>query len=370
MSAAYRADQVGSLLRPRGLLDARDSFAAGRLSAEDLRGIEDQAILNAIELQHETGIDIYTDGELRRRAWMTDLADAVEGFTPTHVSLEWHGPGGAREDSYGQIAGAKLRQTRRLTAHESRFLLEHAHGPVKMTVPAPSNFLNIGFRPGITDRFYPTRADLAAEIAQIVRGELLALADEGVAYLQLDAPYYCNYLDPALREQFRASGVDPDQALDAAIAADNAALAGVRRDGVVTAIHICRGNSRSRWLAEGGYDAIAEQLFGRLDVDRFLLEYDDERSGGFAPLRFVPRGRTVVLGLVSSKVGRLEDEDDLRRRVDEAARYVPIENLALSPQCGFASVALGNDITPAQQRAKLELVVRTASEVWGRSGIS
>jgi 5-methyltetrahydropteroyltriglutamate--homocysteine methyltransferase len=364
MSAAYRADQVGSFLRPPELLAAREAVAAGRMSADELRRIEDQAILDVIAMQQQAGIDVYTDGELRRRAWMTDLADAVEGFTPTHIAIDWHGPGAAREDSYGQIAGAKLRQTRRLTEHESRFLLQHAPGPVKMTVPAPSNFLNIGFQPGVTDRFYPTRADLAAEIAQIVRGELLALADEGVAYLQLDAPYYCNYLDPTLRERFRAAGVDPEAALEDAIAADSAALAGVRRDGVVTAIHICRGNSRSRWMAQGGYGAIAEQLFGRLDVDRFLLEYDDERSGGFAPLRFVPRGRTVVLGLVSSKLGRLEDEDELRRRIDEAARYMPLENLALSPQCGFASVALGNNLTPEEQRRKLELVVATAREVW------
>jgi 5-methyltetrahydropteroyltriglutamate--homocysteine methyltransferase len=365
MASAYRADQVGSFLRPPELLAARDAVAAGRMSADELRRIEDQAILDVIDLQRQTGIDVFTDGELRRRAWMTDLAEAVEGFTPAHIVLDWHGPGGRREESYGQIAGARLHPARRLTEHESRFLLEHAPGPVKMTVPAPSNFLHIGFQPGVTDRFYPTRGELAAEIAQIVRGELLALADEGVAYLQLDAPYYTAYLDTAMREGLRSTGIDPNRSLAEAVAADNAALAGVRREGVVTAIHICRGNSRSRWLGEGGYDAVAEQLFGGLDVDRFLLEYDDERSGGFAPLRFVPRGRTVVLGLVSSKVGRLEDEDELRQRIDEAGRYVPLENLALSPQCGFASVALGNNLTPEEQWQKLELVVRTARDVWG-----
>jgi 5-methyltetrahydropteroyltriglutamate--homocysteine methyltransferase len=365
MADAYRADHVGSFLRPPELLAARDAFAAGQIGTDELRQAEDRAVVDVIDMQQQTRIDVYTDGELRRRAWMTDLADAVEGFTPAHISLEWHGPGGGSESSYGQIAGARLRRTRRLTEHETSFLKEHAPGPIKMTVPAPSNFLNIGYQAGVTDKFYPTRADLANEIAQIVRSELLALADEGVAYLQLDAPYYCNYLDSSLREQFRRSVADPDRALDDAISADNAALAGIAREGVVSGIHICRGNSRSRWLAEGGYDAIAERLFGTLNVDRFLLEYDDERSGGFEPLRFVPRGKVVVLGLVSSKLGSLESPDELRRRIDEAAQYIPLENLALSPQCGFASVAAGNNITPEEQRRKLELVVETAHQVWG-----
>jgi 5-methyltetrahydropteroyltriglutamate--homocysteine methyltransferase len=185
-----------------------------------------------------------------------------------------------------------------------------------------------------------------------------------VAYLQLDAPYYCSYMDERLREQLRSSGIDPDQALADAVDADNASLDGVRRDGVTTAIHVCRGNSRSRWIAEGGYEPIAEQLFGRLNVDRFLLEYDSERSGGFEPLRHVPPGRVVVLGLLTTKQGELESADDLRRRIDEAARYVPYENLAISPQCGFASVAIGNNISFDEQRRKLEVVVETARKAW------
>lgn len=365
MPAKYRADQVGSFLRPPELLAARKSFAAGRISGDELRQAEDGAILNAIAMQQAAGIDVFTDGELRRQAWMTDLAGAVEGFTPVHVSLDWHGPGGGVEGSFGQVVGARLRQTRRLTEHETGFLKQHAPGPIKMTVPAPSNFLNIGYQSGLTDRFYPTRADLADAIARIVRGELLALADEGVPYLQLDAPYYCNYLDESLREQFRRAGIDPAQALEDAIGADNAALEGVARDGVTLAIHICRGNSRSRWLAEGGYDQIAERLFGSLDVDRFLLEYDDQRSGGFEPLRFVPPGKTVVLGLVTTKQGALESPDELRRRIQDAARFVPLQHLALSPQCGFASTAAGNDISADEQSRKLALVAETARDVWG-----
>jgi 5-methyltetrahydropteroyltriglutamate--homocysteine methyltransferase len=365
MSDPYRADQVGSLLRPHELLQARDDADSGRLSSEGLRSVEDRAILAALEMQRAIGIDVLCDGELRRRAWMTDLAEAVDGFAPTHISIDWQGPGGGVEGSFAQVAGERLRQRRRLTAHESSFLAEHAGGPIKMTVPAPSNFMGVGYQPGLTDSFYPTPSDLAAHLAEIIRGELQALTEEGVAYLQLDAPYYCNYMDPRLREQLRARGTEPDQALVDAIAADNAALSGIRREGVTTAIHICRGNSRSRWLASGGYEAIAEQLFGSLDVDRFLLEYDDERSGDFEPLRFVPRSRIVVLGLITTKSGRMEQVDDLRRRIGEAARFVPLENLAISPQCGFASVAAGNRISMGEQQQKLELVVETARKTWG-----
>jgi 5-methyltetrahydropteroyltriglutamate--homocysteine methyltransferase len=365
LAAEFRADQVGSLLRPPELLAAREAHAAGRLTLEQLREVEDEAILAALEMQREAGIDVFTDGELRRRAWMSDLAEAVEGFTPGHVELEWRGPGGGVEHSQAQVAGARLRQTRRLTAHEVDFLKRHAPGPFKMTVPAPSTFLHAGFQPGVTDRAYPTRSALAHDIAKIIRDELRALAEEGVPYLQLDAPFYSTYLDDTLRDRLRRAGTDPDQDLHEAVDADNAALEGVAREGLTLGIHICRGNSRSRWIAEGGYEPIAERLFGSLNVDRFLLEYDSDRAGGFAPLRRVPRGKTVVLGLVSTKVGQIETLDALRRRVDEATRYMPEESLAISPQCGFASTALGNNVTMDEERRKLELVVETARAVWG-----
>jgi 5-methyltetrahydropteroyltriglutamate--homocysteine methyltransferase len=361
----YRADNVGSLLRPPELLRARDDAAAGRISADDLRSAEDAATLAAIDLQQTSGISVISDGELRRRAWMTDLAEAVEGFTPAHISIEWHGPDGGVEGSFAQVAGARLRQVRRLTQHEADFLRQHAQGPVKMTVPAPSNFMAVGFQQGVTDSFYPTRMEFAKHVAEIIRGELVALANEGVPYLQLDAPYYCSYLDERLREQMHASGIDPHRALEDAIAVDNASLEGVARQGITTAIHICRGNSRSRWMASGGYDSVAERLFGDLQVDRFLLEYDDERSGDFSPLRYVPATKSVVLGLITTKSGVLEQVDDLRGRIEAAGRYVPIDKLAISPQCGFASVAAGNQITMDDQRRKLELVAETARRVWG-----
>jgi 5-methyltetrahydropteroyltriglutamate--homocysteine methyltransferase len=365
MTDPYRADQVGSLLRPPDLLAARQAYADTIIDLARLRELEDQAILDALDMQRQAGVDVFTDGELRRRAWMTDLADAVEGFTAGHVAIEWHGPGGGVEESHAQVVGGPLRQKRRLTEHETAFLRTHAPGPFKMTVPAPSSFMNVAFARGLTEPFYPTRKALVEEIARIVRGELLALADEGVPYLQLDAPYYCTYFDDTLRERLAAEGIDPDAAFQDGIDADNAALEGVARTGVVVGLHICRGNSRSRWLAEGGYDRIAERLFGSLNVDRFLLEYDSTRAGGFEPLRFVPQGKKVVLGLVTTKESALESSDDLQRRVEEAAQYVDPDDLALSPQCGFASTALGNALTLDQQRQKLELVAQTAARIWG-----
>jgi len=232
-------------------------------------------------------------------------------------------------------------------------------------LPAASNFLLASYKPGLSDQVYPTRAALLDDIAAILRKEVEALLDEGVAYVQLDAPYYSHYVDPAIRESIRQQGADPDEALDQSIAADNSCIQGLKRDGVVLAMHVCRGNNRSRWYTEGGYEPIAEKLFGSLPVDAFLLEYDTPRAGDFTPLRFVPPGKTVVLGLVTTKEPRLESPDELRRRIDEAARYVPLERLALSPQCGFASTALGNLLTPDDQWRKLELVVNTARQVWG-----
>jgi 5-methyltetrahydropteroyltriglutamate--homocysteine methyltransferase len=223
------------------------------------------------------------------------------------------------------------------------------------------------YKAGITEKFYPTHSDLLKDLVEIVRDDVQWLIAEGVQYIQFDAPYYSHYLDPRQRQHMKQAGLDPDKELENAIAGDNAALEGVPRGSVTLALHVCRGNSRSRWYTEGGYDAIAEKIFGKLDVDRFLLEYDSDRSGGFEPLRLVPRGKTVVLGLVTTKEPRLESQDELRRRIDEAAKHVPLENLALSPQCGFASVAAGNLVSVDEQWRKLELVVETARKVWGQS---
>ncbi len=367
MSAAFRADHVGSLLRPPELLQARVAHAQGSLPVEQLRAAEDRAILQALEKQRQLGLDVVTDGELRRGSWLTDMADAVEGFVADRVPLEWKGPGGGVEGSTALSAGSKLRKVRKMTGHEAPFLKSNANAPLKITLPAPSNFMLLSYRRGITDKFYATHADLLGDLVAIVRDDVLWLISEGVRYIQFDAPYYSFYFDPHQRARMQQAGLDPDQELENAIAGDNAAMKDVPRGSITFALHVCRGNSRSRWYTEGGYDAIAEKLFGLLQVDRFLLEYDTERSGGFEPLRLVPRGKTVVLGLVTSKEPKLERQDELRKRIDEAAKFVPLENLALSPQCGFASVAAGNLLSADEQWTKLELVVDTARKVWQKT---
>jgi len=355
----YRADHVGSLLRPPELLEARRAGAA----ADRLREIEDREILRVFARQRELGLDIFTDGELRRRNFMSDLLDAVEGFdTGDAVARSWSG---AQASSVTGIATARLEQRRRLTAHELPFLKAHSPGLFKVTLPSANQFPAIAYKRGITDRVYPSHSALLWDIVPIVNAEIRALAADGVPYVQIDAPRYSYYIDPKWREYIRKEmGVEPEAALDEAVRADNASLEGARRPGVTLAIHLCRGNNRSQWYAEGGYDLIAERLFGSLAVDRFLLEYDDERSGTFEPLRFVPEGKMVVLGLISSKRPRLEAKQDVIRRIKEAARHVPLDRLALSPQCGFASTMEGNLLSEEDQWAKLRLVVETARDVW------
>jgi 5-methyltetrahydropteroyltriglutamate--homocysteine methyltransferase len=353
------------LLRPQELLDARDAYIRREITLEQLRLQEDRAILAALERQRSIGLDILSDGEFRRGSWLTDMAEAVAGFVPQKVSIEWKGPGGGLEGSTANAVGGKLRKIRKLTEYELPLLKKSSPGPFKITLPAPSNFLVPSYKPGLTDQFYPAHAALLPDLVEIVCDEIQWLVSEVVEYIQLDAPYYSFYLDPVQREKLRSVGRDADREFETGIAGDNAAIKDIPRERVTVALHICRGNSRSRWFTEGGYDAIAEKLFGTLDADRFLLEYDTDRSGGFEPLRLVPRGKTVVLGLVTTKEAKLETPDELRRRIDEAARFVPLEDLALSPQCGFASVAAGNLLSMDDQWRKLELVVETARKVWG-----
>ncbi len=369
MSISFRADHVGSLLRPVDLLAARAEQGAG--AAQSLRELEDAHIRRVLDKQKELGFEIFTDGELRRRNFMSDFTDAVEGFDlGDAVARSWKADDAkARTPAVSSVAGIvtrKLRHVRPLTGHELPFLKSHSPGKIKMTLPSATQFPAIAFKAGITDAVYKGRSELLWAIVGIMKGDLAQLAGDGVSYIQIDAPRYSYYMDPKWRDWIRTEmKVDPDVALDEAVNADNACFRAARRDGVTLAIHLCRGNNRSHWYAEGGYDAIAEKLFGTLDVDRFLLEYDDDRSGTFVPLRFVPKDKTVVLGLVSSKVPQLESSDNLLRRVDEAARFVPLENLAISPQCGFASTAEGNLLTEDQQWAKLKLVTDTARRIWG-----
>jgi 5-methyltetrahydropteroyltriglutamate--homocysteine methyltransferase len=368
MASQYRADQVGSFLRPQELLDARKNPAA---STEQLTAIEDRCILDVLKRQKDAGFRIFSDGELRRSGFMGDFYDSVEGLdSGFEVDRTWKGAPSAAVVAKGIGAPggavvAKLRQTRRLTKHEVDFLKQHAPGDIKMTLPTANQFPAIAYKRGISDRVYPTYSDFLWDIVPIMKAEIQALVSEGVKYIQIDAPRYSYYIDPKWRRYVQDEmGVDPERALDEAIEVDNACLEGAKRDGVTLAMHLCRGNNRSQWYAEGGYDPIAERLFNKLNVDRFLLEYESERAGTFEALRFVPRSKTVVLGLISSKLPDLEPQEHLVRRIEEASRYVPIENLALSPQCGFASTMEGNLVSEQVQWRKLQLVVDTARSVW------
>jgi 5-methyltetrahydropteroyltriglutamate--homocysteine methyltransferase len=364
MPSQYRADHVGSLLRPAELLRAR----AETTSAGALRELEDREIDRVLKRQAEIGLPVVTDGEFRRRSFMSDFNESVDGLDDADaIARTWQGTsaGAVAPSAVSGIATRKLRQLKRLAAHEVDYLRRHSPRPFKITLPSANQFPAIAWKRGISEAAYPTHSHLLWDCVPIIRDEVRALADEGVSYIQLDAPRYSYYIDPKWRSYVQNEmGMDPDAALDEAIRADNACLEGARREGLTLAIHLCRGNNRSQWYAEGGYDPIAEKLFGQLSVDSFLLEYESERAGTFAPLRYVPRGKTVVLGLVSTKVPELESMDQLVRRIEEASGYVPLENLALSPQCGFASTMEGNLLSEDDQWRKLALVIETARRVW------
>ncbi|MBI4527299.1 MAG: hypothetical protein HY695_26185 [Deltaproteobacteria bacterium] len=368
MATRYRAEHVGSLLRPPELVQAH---ADHQFDRDQRRALEDKHIKRVLERQSEVGLKIFTDGEFRRRNFMSDFNDSVQGIDEGDtLPRTWEaGATGASTQpmSVPGIVVGKIKQLKRLTQHEVGFMKRHSPGDIKITLPTANQFPAISYKRGVTDRFYSTHSALLWDIVPIIKAEIQALMKEGVQYVQIDAPRYSYYIDPKWRNYIKSEmGVDPEQALEEAIRADNACIEGAGRPDVTLAIHLCRGNNRSQWYAEGGYDAIAEKLFGQLEVNAFLLEYESERAGTFEPLRCVPRGKMVVLGLVSSKLPNLESPGQLARRIEEASRYVPLENLALSPQCGFASTLEGNLLTEDEQWRKLELVVQTAARVWGR----
>ena len=372
-ASPYRADHVGSLLRPPELLEAREAFSEGRLPEAEFRRVEDESVLKALELQRAAGIDVVTDGEYRRTGWSAAAAGAIDGLVPVEGSpirrifAEWRGPepgeiNQALARVQSMVAAERVRKTRRFVARDAAFLHDNAPGPWKVTLPGPMSMAGGMFEPGVTDAVYPNRFALAEDLAPMLNEEFTALVQDGASYVQLDSLHYVERVaDKTVRQRMIEEGEDPDAYLDGLIRLDNLALAGLRgTPGLTVGLHMCRGNARSRWHAEGSYEPIAEKAFQQLNVDRFLLEYESERAGGFEPLRFIPRDKSVVLGIVSSKIGSLESVDSLRRRVEEATKYVPIENLAISPQCGFASTQMGNLLTWDEQRRKLELVVEVA----------
>jgi len=294
---------------------------------------------------------------------------AVDGYVDTDVPVVnrmWQG-GDEQPIQQGtsQAVGAKLKQLRRLTEAQTAFMKDNSPGPFKMTVPSANQFPTLGFQLGLTDKFYANRSKLLWEIAGIIKAEITALAAEGVPYIQIDAPRYAYYVDPKWRQHLLDLREDPDTLLGEAVAADAFCFDAASGSGALTALHLCRGNNQSMWYAQGGYEPIAEKLFANIKVDRLLLEYDTERSGNFEPLRFVRPETDVVLGLISTKDPTLETQDDLLRRIDEASKFVPIEHLALSPQCGFASTEAGNALSEDEQWRKIDLVVDTARKVWG-----
>jgi len=353
---------VGSLLRPPYLVDAREALEAGHLGPAEFKKIEDRAVDEVLALQETAGLDVVTDGELRRYAFFGHLIDAVEGFDKFGGwAIPFHDEQGKELVFKRPVVVEKLRWRRSMCAEEFAYLRARARRRAKVTLISTQQAAAY-YEPEKSKAAYPTRDAYLSDIVDLSRREVEELARLGCTYIQIDAPQYAALLDPALREGYRQRGSDPDRLIDACIEMDNAVIGS--HAGVTFGLHVCRGNNQSMFYASGGYEGIA-RVFQRSRAHRFLLEYDDERSGGFEPLKSVPEDREVVLGLVTTKKPRLESVEELRRRIDEATAFLPLERLALSPQCGFASTMAGNRITPEDQRMKLHRVGETARLVWG-----
>ncbi|MES9544015.1 MULTISPECIES: 5-methyltetrahydropteroyltriglutamate--homocysteine S-methyltransferase [unclassified Actinomadura] len=365
----FRADHVGSLLRPPALLAAREDHARGRLDSAALAEAEDAAIRDAVRMQREAGLRSATDGEFRRTSWHMDFIYRLGGISPAdeEIKVRFHGAAGDIEFTTAALrVHDRVRLEETIFADHFAFLRDAVGDGVtpKLTIPSPNMVHYRGGPAAIDPEVYPDVEEFWADLAAAYAEQVRRLGAMGCRYLQLDDTSLAYLNDPAQRALVTERGDDAEHLHLRYIRQINAALAD-RPEGMNVTTHMCRGNYRSSWTAEGGYDFVAEALFGELDVDGFFLEYDDARSGGFEPLRFVPPGKMVVLGLVTTKRGELESKDDLKRRIDEASRFVPLEQICLSPQCGFSSTVEGNVLTAEQQAAKLRLVAETAQEVWG-----
>jgi len=367
-SPPFRADHVGSLLRPQRLLQAREDFAAGRIPANELRAVEDQEIPGAIRMQEEVGLQSATDGEFRRTTWHMDFIYALGGISkaPGNLAVKFVNPSGTIEWTPAALhVGSKVRLDETIFGEDFTFVKSHVTTAVpKLTIPSP-NMVHYRGGPAMLDpAVYPDMEQFWADLAAAYADEVARLAALGCTYLQFDDTSLAYLNDPAQRAEITGRGEDAEHLHLRYIRQINAAVKD-RPEGMAITTHLCRGNFRSSWAASGGYDFVAEALFSELDVDGFFLEYDDERSGGFEPLRFVPRGKMVVLGLVTTKRPELESKDDLKRRVEEASKFVPLDQLCLSGQCGFSSTVEGNALTYDDQLAKLRLIVETARDIWG-----
>ncbi len=360
----FRSDVVGSLLRPAYLKDARERHAAGKIDDVTFKKTEDRAVDEAVAMQTRTGVDMLTDGELRRYAFYGHLIDAVEGFDRLGGwAIPFRNEQGEELVLKRPVVVSRLRRKRPLCAEEFTYLRARTDRPAKVTMISAQQAAAY-YDAAKSKGAYPTVDAYLADIVDILRDEVAELTRLGCTYVQIDSPQYTALLDTQIREGYRKRGNDPDRLLDLSIEMDNAVIGG--HPGVLFGLHMCRGNNQSKFYASGDYGPIA-RVFRRTQFQRFLLEFDDARSGGFEPLSQVPEDRTVVLGLVSTKKAALESKDQIRRRIDEASAFLPLERLAISPQCGFASTMEGNELTPADQEAKLCLVAEVAREVWGRT---
>ena len=378
--AEIRNDVVGSLLRPISLKEARIRYDEGKMTLAQFRQVEDQAIVQAIRMQEEIGLAVLTDGEYRRLNFQDSFGESVSGYDAAKATLKFyeqrvegsnplqrweipdHGESKGTAVSQRRPVVEKLRLKRNVPLEEYRFVSQMARKPTKVTLIGPDR-ISQRFDSQNSKNVYPTMDAFMADVVAIQREIIRGLSEAGCRYVQIDAPGYTAYFDPPSLQAMRDRGEDPQENFHRSLRADNQVLDGF--DDVTFGIHLCRGNQRSMWHREGTYDDIAERLLNELKHDRFLFEYDSPRAGGFEPLRFLPRGKIVVLGLVSTKVLQLEKIDDLKRRIDEASRYVPLEQLAISPQCGFSSDVVGNLIGEDDQRRKLDVVVETSRQVWG-----
>jgi 5-methyltetrahydropteroyltriglutamate--homocysteine methyltransferase len=362
-----RTDVVGSLLRPESLLEARTRLEAGEIGEERFGEIEDAAVDEALALQEDAGLDVVTDGEMRRLSFQSQLPAAVDGFGDWDIDAflwgEWHSEeiGDMSVERPPLAVTGKLHRRRFLSAAEFIYARDRTDRLLKVTLPSPSLFANF-WNPDRLPEAYATLEDYLGDVAEILREEVDELVRLGARYIQLDAPHYPLLLDPGYREFYETRGWPADRWLELGLELDNLVI-GDHPD-VTFGMHLCRGNQASRWLVSGGYDWIAGRLFPRVKAERILLEYDDERSGSFEPLAEVPEDKVVVLGLVTTKSGRRETVDELVGRVREASAFMPLERLAVSPQCGFATSILGNALTIEDERAKLETLVRAAELVW------
>ena len=366
LSPPFRADHVGSLLRPRRLLDARAVHAEGRIDDAELRAIEDDAIREVIRMQEEVGLQSATDGEFRRASWHMDFIYSLDGISRASDDLVVHfrnAEGGIDFTPAALRVDGKLGVGETIFGDDFAFVREHTKSVAKQTIPSPSMVHYRGGAAAIDPAVYADSDAFWSDLVAAYRDEVGRLAGLGCTYLQFDDTSLAYLNDPEQRAMVAGRGEDAEHLHERYIAHINEALAD-RPAGLTVTTHMCRGNFRSSWVAEGGYDFVAEALFGGLDVDGFFLEYDDARSGGFEPLRFVPPGKMVVLGLVTTKRGALESSDALKRRIDEASQFVDVDQLCLSPQCGFSSTVEGNTLSYDEEVAKLRLVVETAAEVW------